>query len=159
MPVLSAVTGRPLAASTLAGYAADWSLFTDWCTAVDHRALPADAATISAFQDACPGAPCTQLVRVAAIEHHHRAAGVDIPWKLEGERPVRAHEPLNQVLVATAMRLLPSRGWTTGLFGRRDAAVNVVDKGSRYGDSGEGVRVVEVRQRVGRSRCSWCSPS
>ncbi len=127
-PTLSSVTGRPLAASTLAGYAADWSLFTDWCAATDHQALPTDAATISAFHRACPAAPGTQRVRLAAIEHYHRAAGIDIPWKPSGPAAsssvrVRVREPLDPELVATAMRLLPSRGWTAGLFGRRDRAL------------------------------------
>ena len=65
MSVLSAVTGRPLAASTIAGYAADWSLFTDWCTATDHPALPTDGATISAFTTGCPAAPATHRRRLA----------------------------------------------------------------------------------------------
>ena len=132
-PTLSSVTGRPLAARTLAGYAADWSLFTDWCAATGHRALPTDAATISAFTTACPAAPGTQRVRVAAIEHHHRDAGIDVPWKPSGAtalarpaRSVRARELLDPELVATALRLLPSRGWTAGLFGRRDRALLTV---------------------------------
>jgi len=38
-------------------------------------------------------------------------------------RPVRVREPLDPDLVVTALRLLPSRGWTAGLFGRRDKAL------------------------------------
>ena len=50
---------------------------------------------------------------------------MDIPWKPTVPPPmsVRTREPLDPDLVATAMRLLPSRGWTAGLFGRRDRAL------------------------------------
>ncbi len=124
---LSAVTGRPLAARTVAGYAADWALFTDWCAATNQQALPADTATSAAFTTACPAAPATLRRRLAAIEHHHRAAGLEIPWKAAGStdaaRPIRAREMLDPDLVVAALRLLPSRGWTAGLFGRRDKAL------------------------------------
>ncbi len=124
---LSAVTGRPLAASTLTGYAADWALFTDWCAATNQQALPADTATSAAFTTACPAAPATLRRRLAAIEHHHRAAGLEIRWKAAGStdaaRPIRAREMLDPDLVVAALRLLPSRGWTAGLFGRRDKAL------------------------------------
>jgi len=126
-PALSAATNRPLAASTITGYAADWALFTDWCAATNQQRLPADPATISAFTTACPTAPATQRRRLAAIEHHHRAAGSEIPWKAAGStdaaRPIRAREMLDPDLVVEALRLLPSRGWTAGLFGRRDKAL------------------------------------
>ncbi len=129
-PTLSAATGRPLAASTIAGYAADWALFTDWCAATDHDPLIAAAATISAFTTACPAAPATQRRRLAAIERHHRAAGLEVPWKASGStvaaHPIRPREPLDPDLVVTALRLLPSRGWTAGLFGRRDKALLVL---------------------------------
>ena len=127
MSVLSAVTGRPLAASTIAGYAADWALFTDWCAATNQQPLPADPATIAGFSIACQAAPATQRRRLAAIEHHHRAAGSEMPWKAAGStdaaRPIRAREMLDPDLVVAALRLLPSRGWTAGLFGRRDKAL------------------------------------
>ncbi len=126
-PTLSAATGRPLAARTVAGYAADWALFTDWCTATDHQVLPADTETMTAFVIACPAAAATQRRRLAAIEHHHRAAGSETPWKASSSavapQPIRPREPLDPDLVVTALRLLPSRGWTAGLFGRRDKAL------------------------------------
>jgi len=131
-PVLSAVTNRPLAASTLTGYAADWALFTDWCAATNHQPLPTDAATIAGFSTACPAAPATQRRRLAAVEHHHRAAGSELPWKASGSvaaaHPIRVREPLDPDLVVAALRLLPSRGWTAGLFGRRDKALLVLDE-------------------------------
>ncbi len=129
-PAVSAVTGRPLAPSTTAGYAADWALFADWCAATDHDPLIADAQTISAFNAACPAVPATQRRRLAAVEHHRRVAGSGIAWKssasLVTAPPVRARVPLDPDLVVTALRLLPSRGWTAGLFGRRDKALLVL---------------------------------
>lgn len=47
-PDMSTVTGKVLSSGTRVGYAADWSLFTDWCAATEHIPLPADAATTSA---------------------------------------------------------------------------------------------------------------
>ncbi len=127
---MPAVTDRTLAASTIAGYAADCALFTDWCAANHQDPLVGDVATISAFNVACPAAPATQRRRLAAIEHHHRAAGIEIPWKSSGSAvtapPIRVREPLDPDLVVTALRLLPSRGWTAGLFGRRDKALLVL---------------------------------
>ncbi len=50
-----------------------------------------------------------------------------MPWKASGSvaaaHPIRVREPLDPDLVVTALRLLPSRGWTAGLFGRRDKAL------------------------------------
>ncbi len=54
-PATSTVTGKLLSANTLTGYAADWALFTDWCTATNGVALPADWATVAAFTAGCPG--------------------------------------------------------------------------------------------------------
>jgi len=133
MVVLSAVTGRPLAASTVTGYAADWSLFTDWCAATRRQPLPTDVATISAFATCCPAATATQRRRLAAIEHHHRAAGLELtratdPGTEPGTEPrlPRLRQPLDLDLVESALRLLPSRGWTAGMFGRRDKALLVL---------------------------------
>ena len=72
---MSAVTGKLLSAATRAGYAVDWALFTDWCTATHRVSLPAQWATLTAFIAGCPGAPATIRRRLAAIAHHHRAAG------------------------------------------------------------------------------------
>ncbi len=72
---MSTVTGKVLSVNTRAGYAADWALFTDWCAATNHSPLPADWNTIIAFTAGCPGAPATLRRRLAAITHHHRAAG------------------------------------------------------------------------------------
>ena len=83
---MSTVTGKVLSASTRNGYAADWALFTDWCTATNNTPLPADWATIQRFNTGCPGAPATIRRRLAAIAHHHRAAGYPAPTDPD-ERP------------------------------------------------------------------------
>ena len=120
---MSAVTGKVLSARTVTGYAADWALFTEWCTATDRVVLPADWATIEAFTAACPGAPATIRRRLAAIAHHHRAAGHPPPTDptQDADRPSR--ELIGPGQVDMLMRLLPSHGWVGGLFGRRDRAL------------------------------------
>ena len=114
---------RLLSAGTVAGYAADWSLFTDWCTATNHTPLPADWATIQQFNTGCPGAPATTRRRLAAIAHHHRAAGHPAPVDPARELPQPSREVIDPGQVDMLMRLLPSHGWLGGLFGRRDRAL------------------------------------
>ena len=122
---MSAVTGKVLSRNTRAGYAADWALFTDWCTATNHTPLPADWATILGFTAGCPGAPATLRRRLAAITHHHRAAGHPPP--ADPALTERTAQPLRELIdpgqVEMLLRLLPSHGWTTGVFGRRDRAL------------------------------------
>ncbi len=122
---MSAVTGKVLSVNTRAGYAADWALFTDWCAATNHSPLPADWNTIIAFTAGCPGAPATLRRRLAAITHHHRAAGhpppTDQAVKEQPALPTR--ELIDPGQAEMVMRLLPSHGWTAGLFGRRDRAL------------------------------------
>ncbi len=120
---MSAVTGKVLSTNTRNGYAADWALFTDWCTATDRIALPADWATITAFTAGCPGAPATIRRRLAAIGHHHRAAGHPAPTDPAQVASPPARELIEPSQVDMLMRLLPSNGWTAGLFGRRDRAL------------------------------------
>jgi hypothetical protein len=120
---MSAVTGKVLSASTRAGYAADWALFTDWCLATDRAALPADWATVAAFTAGCPGAPATIRRRLAAIAHHHRTAGHPAPADPGREARPPSRELIDRAQVDMLMRLLPSHGWLGGLFGRRDRAL------------------------------------
>ncbi len=120
---MSAVIGKELSANTRAGYSADWALFTDWCTATNRVALPADWATIAAFTAGCPGAPATIRRRLAAIAHHHRAAGHPAPTDPAQVIGPPARELIGPGQVDMLMRLLPSHGWTGGLFGRRDRAL------------------------------------
>ncbi len=58
-PATSRTSPKALSANTVAGYAADWALFTDWCAATNRVALPVDWAAVAAFIAACPGAPAT----------------------------------------------------------------------------------------------------
>ena len=120
---MSSITGKVLSASTRSGYAADWSLFADWCTATNHTPLPADWATIQQFNTGCPGAPATTRRRLAAIAHHHRAAGHPAPVDPAREPRRPSREVINPGQVDMLMRLLPSHGWLGGLFGRRDRAL------------------------------------
>ena len=116
---LTSAPVKVLSTNTQAGYAADWALFTDWCTATDNTPLPADWATMTAFTAGCPGAPATIRRRLAAIAHHHRAA--DLPAPADPRQVVGspARELIDPGQVDMSMRLLPSHGWTAGLFGRR----------------------------------------
>jgi len=116
-------TGKVLSSHTRAGYAADWALFTDWCAAAGHTPLPADWATITAFSAGCPGAPATIRRRLAAITHHHRVAGHAVPTDPTRQVGTPARELIDPGQVDMLMRLLPSHGWTAGLFGRRDRAL------------------------------------
>jgi hypothetical protein len=120
---MSAVTGKVLSANTRGGYAADWALFTDWCTATDRIPLPADWATVGAFTVACPGAPATVRRRFSAIAHYHRAAGQPVPNDPARQLGSLARQLIDPGQVDMLMRLLPSNGWTAGLFGRRDRAL------------------------------------
>jgi len=120
---MSAATGKVLSSHTRAGYAADWALFTDWCTATNHSPLPADWNTITAFTAGCPGAPATTRRRLAAIAHHHRVANHPAPADPAHEAGPPLRELIDPGQVDMLMRLLPSNGWTAGLFGRRDRAL------------------------------------
>jgi len=114
---------KALSPNTITGYTADWSLFTDWCAATNRVTFPADWATITAFTAACPGAPVTVRRRLAAIAHRHRVAGHPAP----ADPAQQAGSPLRKLIdpgqAEMLMRLLPSHGWTAGLFGRRDRAL------------------------------------
>lgn len=110
-------------------------MFTDWCQVTGEWELPADPDTVLAFLSDCPAAPATQRRRLAAIDHHHTAAGHPRP----GESPViravfgRTVPELAAAAgrseeVAAALRGLPSHGWTRGMFGRRDRCLLVLSQ-------------------------------
>ena len=127
-PVLSARTRRT--------YAADWALFTDWCAATDTTAPPADPLVVVDFLHGCPAALATQRCRVAAIDHHHAAAGLDKPGESVVVRAALGRptgEPFQPTetdrdAVEAALRGLPSHGWTQGMFGRRDRCLVVLSQ-------------------------------
>ena len=118
------VTGKGPSGSTVRAYARDWALFTDWCGATGHTPAPTDLATVQEFFDACPAAPATRRRRWAAIEHHHRLGGhPPIVARRDPELAIRPRTPLDPGQVDRALRVIPSHGWTAGLFGRRDRAL------------------------------------
>src|SRR6478752_6195902 len=118
------------------GYAATWSLFTDWCAVTGHRELPADPATVVAFLTGCPAAPETHRRRVAAIDHRHTTAGHPPPGRSAAVlaalgRPTGEPTQLTAETAAAvdaALLGLPSHGWTQGMFGRRDRCLLVLSQ-------------------------------
>ena len=72
----AAAPARVLSARTRAAYASDWALFTDHCAVTASRRCPRTRDTVVDFLDRCPAAPATRRRRVAAIDHHHTAAGL-----------------------------------------------------------------------------------
>lgn len=69
-------------AATRRAYDYDWAIFTAWCVAQGLVALPAtpDVVAVFASDQASAGLnPATIGRRIAAIGHHHRAAGHPAP--------------------------------------------------------------------------------
>ena len=102
-----------------------WALFDDWCAAADQVALPADPMTLAQFITENPAALATQRRRITTINAVHRTAAHPAPGSADTIRRM-----LNQARVDRLSRLattvaeiidrLPTRGWTAGMFGRRD---------------------------------------
>ncbi|MEP6562954.1 MAG: hypothetical protein ABJD68_17980, partial [Nakamurella sp.] len=125
--------------ATVRTYARDWDLFTDWCTVTGRSALPAEPATVVAFLRDCPAALGTQRRRVTAIDHQHSNCGHPKPGESSAVRAVigrHSAEPVdtadpNPAAVDAALRLLPSHGWTRGMFGRCDRCLLVLSQLAR----------------------------
>jgi len=125
-----------LAGRTLRTDVSDWALFVDWCEATDHVQLSADPDTVLSFLAGCPAAVKTQRGRVTAIDHHHTATGYAPPDQTPAVlaalgRPVRGPftpAPDTVSAVENMLRLLPSHGWTHGMFGRRDRCLLVLSQ-------------------------------
>ncbi|MGX7730974.1 hypothetical protein G6038_11145 [Rhodococcus sp. 14C212] len=107
-------------------YRHDWALFTDWCTATDHLALPTTPEALALFLHEHPAAPATQRRRVSAINTVHTGRGHPPPGRsetvrrrLDAARAARL-DRLAPLLLRRATEL-PATGWPSGLFGRRDA--------------------------------------
>ncbi|AOD24761.1 hypothetical protein IM25_23780 (plasmid) [Rhodococcus sp. p52] len=114
-----------------ARYRHDWALFADWCTAADHRPIPAGPETLALFLHEHPAAPTTQRRRLSAINAVHTRHGYPAPGRTE---TVRRHldagraqrlDRLGCLLVQRAAEL-PTTGWPSGLFGRRDALLLIL---------------------------------
>ncbi len=118
-----------LSAATRVGYASDWALFTDWCTAADQPALPAAATTVVLFLTENPAAVATCARRVTAIAHLHRRYGYPSPteqpevkqWlRLAAGLPAEREPAAAPETIEMLLRQIPTTGWPAGLFGRRD---------------------------------------
>lgn len=71
--------------ATRRAYGSDWAIFTAWCEGHGLAALPASPDVVAVFaSDQAAGGlnPATIGRRVAAIGHHHRAAGHPAPTAL-----------------------------------------------------------------------------
>ncbi|MEV8195439.1 hypothetical protein AB0P13_25600 [Rhodococcus pyridinivorans] len=109
-----------------ARYRHDWTLFTDWCAAADRSPIPASPDTLALFLHEHPAAVATQRRRLSAINAVHTRHGYPAPGRTE---TVRRHldttrasrlDRIGRLLLQRAVEL-PSVGWPSGLFGRRDA--------------------------------------
>ncbi|CAJ1505391.1 recombinase [[Mycobacterium] burgundiense] len=103
-----------------------WQLFTDWCTALGHRALPAGPAVLAQFIAANPAAQGTQRRRVGVVNAVHRRCGHPEPGRAETVRQLidarrGAKAQMRGTAAAEAISRLPETGWPTALFARRDA--------------------------------------
>ncbi|QXW00475.1 MULTISPECIES: recombinase [Rhodococcus] len=103
-----------------------WALFTDWCVAADHIALPAAPATLAQFISENPAALSTQRRRITTVNTVHRAAGHPAPGAADTIRRIvntsRADRLSSlEVVASEIIPRLPTFGWPSGLFGRRDA--------------------------------------
>ncbi|UVT27716.1 hypothetical protein NXT08_24785 (plasmid) [Rhodococcus pyridinivorans] len=114
-----------------ARYRHDWALFADWCAAADHDPIPAAPETLALFLHEHPAAAATQRRRLSAINTVHTGHGYPPPGRTETVRrhldTTRAQrlERLGRLLVQRAVEL-PTLGWPSGLFGRRDALLLVL---------------------------------
>ncbi|WP_251550004.1 hypothetical protein [Rhodococcus sp. 11-3] len=114
-----------------ARYRHDWALFADWCAATDHRPIPASPGTLALFLHEHPAAVATQRRRLSAINTVHTRHGYPSPGRTETVRrhldTARAQrlDRLSRLLLQRAVEL-PTNGWPTGLFGRRDAMLLVL---------------------------------
>ncbi|MCB8913351.1 hypothetical protein KUG88_24840 [Rhodococcus rhodochrous] len=112
-------------------YRHDWALFADWCLAADQRPIPAAPQTLAVFVREHPAAIATQRRRLSAINTVHTDHGYPPPGRTETVRrhldTTRAHrlDRLGRLLLQRAAEL-PSQGWPSGLFGRRDALLLVL---------------------------------
>ncbi|BDB63026.1 hypothetical protein RDE2_48200 [Rhodococcus sp. RDE2] len=112
-------------------YRHDWALFADWCAAADHPPIPATPDTLALFLHEHPAAVATQRRRLSAINAVHTGHGYPPPGRTE---TVRRHldttrtsrlDRLARLLLQRATEL-PTEGWPSGLFGRRDALLLVL---------------------------------
>lgn len=105
-----------------------WSLFEDWCAALDQPALPALSESLAQFLQAHPAAPTTQRRRIAVIDAAHYRHALPPPGRAETVRAaldVARSERLRDLagLLGGIIARLPESGWPSILFARRDALI------------------------------------
>ncbi len=110
------------------GYRYEWSLFADWCAAVDLPALPASPVTLALFLTENPAGVDAVRRRVAMINRAHRDAGTTEPGTVTAIRLQLEHSRARSTdevrrRVAPLIAALPTMGWPTGMFARRDAMI------------------------------------
>lgn len=110
------------------GYRYDWSLFVDWCAAVDIDPLPASPVMLAEFLGEHPASDAVQLRRVSAVNRGHLDAGHPGPGRalslrlaLDSARGARLARRAGRYREIAAR--LPTSGSTAALFGRRDAVL------------------------------------
>lgn len=108
-----------------------WSLFEDWCAALDQPAVPASPQSLAWFLQAHPAATGTQRRRIAVIDAAHYRRNLPPPGRAETVRTaldVARAERLHDLVVhlGSAVAQLPEFGWPTALFARRDALMLVL---------------------------------
>ncbi len=114
-----------------ARYRNDWALFADWCAAADHNPIPAAPEALALFLHEHPATVATQRRRLSAINAVHTDHGYPAPGRTETVRrhldAARAQrfDRLSRLLMQRAAEL-PSAGWPSGLFGRRDALLLIL---------------------------------
>lgn len=125
---------RVASAATERAYRADWQLFMDWCEAAQVDAFTAGPADVLAFLGENPAGLAGQRRRVTSLNWMHRSLGViSVPGRdrvvQDALNPGRAEERQRRAdQVARVLALIPSHGWPTGAFGRRDRALLVLSQ-------------------------------
>lgn len=113
---------------------ATWTLWADWCAAVDEHSIPASPDVLARFIAANPATPRTQRRRVAVINGAHRRAGHRPPGLAETVREHldSARAARRRQLTAIAADIITAadaraiEGWPANLFVRRDALLLVL---------------------------------
>lgn len=108
-----------------------WALFEDWCAACGAEAFSADSETLARFLAANPAADSTQRRRVSIINGAHRDVGLPPPGHAEQIRSLLCARRAERLQLRTrrvveTVRALPTAGWPTLLFARRDAMMLVL---------------------------------
>ncbi|WAL49692.1 hypothetical protein [Rhodococcus pyridinivorans] len=106
-----------------------YALYADWCAGMGVPAIPATRDTLIGFLRANPAAAQTQRKRLAAVRAAHARAAAAIPAKTTTSASVMSPPlPWADNPAAAVVAALPTVGWPSGLFGRRDALLIVLSE-------------------------------